>query len=406
LLDFHIEGIAGMNSSHHRRRVRLAALSITLTVAIATAACSSDEDAATNTNSATPSTASSQESTEIADIVRRQVADLGLSAAVFGVWRGDDEVALGAVGESPVGVPATTDMQLRVGQPMEPMLSTVLLQLDEEGTLPLDQPIAKWEPNFPRAETITPRMLANSTSGISDYVTDPQFLKLFTDNPMKGWTSQEILNLANSRPPLFEPGTSWAYAHSDLTLLGDVMEKATGKPLGDLLQQRVFDPLGMDNSSVVLTPQMDEPILHGYTNERGVFEDSTFWNPTAFLHSGNMNAPVADVGRWVRALGTGELLSDKAFEQQMAPTTAGLGSMTADKFFSFGTGHLDGWLVMNPSYGGYNGLALYYPDSKTTIVVYATLGPTTNANLNNAVSMGKEIGTLLEPDHPPQVPTP
>ena len=47
---------------------------------------------------------------------------------------------------------------------------------------------------------------------------------------------------------------------------------------------------------------MDEPILHGYTNERGVFEDSTFWNPTAFLHSGNMNAPVADVGKWVRAL--------------------------------------------------------------------------------------------------------
>ena len=204
-------------------------------------------------------------------------------------------------------------------------------------------------------------MLANSTSGISDYVTDPQFLKLFTDNPMKGWTSREILDLANSRPPLFEPGTSWAYAHSDLTLLGDVMEKATGKPLGELLQQRVFDPLGMDHSSVVLTSQMDEPILHGYTNERGVFEDSTFWNPTAFLHSGNMNAPVADVGKWVRALGTGELLSDKAFEQQMAPTTAGLGSMTADKFFSFGTGHLDGWLVMNPSYGGYNGLALYYP---------------------------------------------
>ncbi|MFJ7724333.1 serine hydrolase domain-containing protein, partial [Rhodococcus erythropolis] len=259
-----------MTSSHHRARVRLSALSIALTVAIATAACSSDDDSATNTGSASPSTSSSRESTEITDIIRRQVADLGLSAAVFGVWRGDDEVALGAVGESPVGVPATTDMQLRVGQPMEPMLSTVLLQLDEEGTLPLDQPIAKWEPNFPRADTITPRMLANSTSGISDYVTDPQFLKLFTDNPMKGWTSREILDLANSRPPLFEPGTSWAYAHSDLTLLGDVMEKATGKPLGELLQQRVFDPLGMDHSSVVLTSQMDEPILHGYTNERGV----------------------------------------------------------------------------------------------------------------------------------------
>lgn len=389
-----------MGISRGRRMFRLATTALVSVVAAATVSCGSGD----NSSIEVTSSASGPEAEQITSLVREQLSKSDLSAAVFGVWRGDAEVASGALGESPLGLPASIDMQLRVGQPMEPMLSTALLQLDEEGTLPLDQPIAKWEPDFPRSDTITPRMLADSTSGISDYVTDPEFLKLFTANPIKEWTSPEILALATSRPPLFEPGTGWAYAHSDLTLLGDVMEKATGQPLGKVLQQRILDPLGMDRSSVVLSPQMSEPILHGYTNERGVFEDSTFWNPTAFLHSGNMNSTVADVGRWVRALGTGELLSDKAFEEQMAPTTAGLGNLTSDKFFTFGTAHLSGWLVMNPSYGGYDGVALYYPPTKTAIVVYCTLGPTTDSNVNNAVPIGNAIGAVLEPDHPPSTP--
>ncbi len=341
---------------------------------------------------------------KIADIVRGKLTELDLTGAVYGVWRGDEEVVVEAAGDSPIGVAATPDMQLRVGQPMEPMLSTVLLQLDDAGTLDLDEPIAKWVPDFPRADVITPRMLANSTSGISDYVTNPEFLKIFYGNPIKGFTAQEILDLATSRPPLFEPGTNFAYSHSDLCLLGLVLEKATGKPLGDLLRDRIFTPLGMTASTVMLTPQMTAPILHGYTNERGMFEDSAFWNPTAFLNSGNTNSTVSDIARWVRGLATGEVLSDNAFKEMMAPSTAGIGPLTAEKFFAFGTVHLDSWLFMNPSFGGYNGVVLYEKTSKTTIIVYATLGPTANANTNNAVPIGTEIGKLLLPDNPPPVP--
>ncbi|KJF20714.1 D-alanyl-D-alanine carboxypeptidase [Rhodococcus sp. AD45-ID] len=391
-----------MKSISRQRRTRLAVIALAVT---ALASCGSNEDTTTGTSSPASSTVS-PESQKIDDIVRTQVTELGLSGAVYGVWRGDTNVVTGAVGESPLGVPATTDMQLRVGQPMEPMLSTVLLQLDESGTLPLDEPIAKWEPSFPRSDQITPRMLANSTTGISDYVTNPEFEKRFYANPILGWTAQEILDLANTRPPLFAPGTSFAYSHSDLTLLGEVVQKAAGQSLSDLLQQRIFDPLGMTDSRVALNPQIPDPVLHGYTTERGVFEDSTFWNPTAFLHSGNMNSTVTDVGKWVRALGTGELLSDTVFDEQMAPTTAGLGPLTDDKFFTFGTAHLDGWLVMNPSYGGYNGVALYEPKSETTIVIYATLGPTANANGNNAVPISNTIGAVMVPDNPPQVPGP
>jgi len=400
------EGIDPMSLST-RSRLRRTAAALSIVLAFATVSCGSDDRSGEQQSAEHgPDVVHTDdpEADKVVDIVRDKLTELDLSGAVFGVWRGDEEIAAGAVGESPLGVPATRDMQLRVGQPMEPMLSTVLLQLAEAGTLSLDEPIAKWVPDFPRADKITPRMLANSTTGISDYVTNPDFLKIFYANPIKGFTSQEIFDLANARPPLFEPGTSFAYAHSDLCLLGVVLEKAAGKPLGDLLKERIFTPLGMDASSVVLTPQMSEPILHGYTNERGVFEDSTFWNPTAFLNSGNMNSTVADVARWVRALGTGELLSDTAFTEMMADKTAGLGPLTADKYFAFGTVHLGSWLLMNPAFGGYNGIALYETESKTTIVVYATLGPTADANTNNAVPIGKDIGALLFPDNPPKVP--
>lgn len=77
---------------------------------------------------------------------------------------------------------------------------------------------------------------------------------------------------------------------------------------------------------------MSEPILHGYTNERDVFEDSTCWNPSAFLNSGNMNSTLTDVGRWVSALGTGALLPPSLFDDMMAPSTAGLGPLTAQRF--------------------------------------------------------------------------
>ena len=328
--------------------------------------------------------------------------EFDLTSAVYGVWRGDDVVAVGAAGQSPIGHPTTVDMQLRIGQPMEPMLSTVLFLLEKDGVLKQDEPIAKWLPDFPRADKITPKMLADSTSGISDYVTNPDFLKEFEANPIREYTSADLITWANARPPVFEPGTGWAYAHSDLVVLGEVLEKASGKSLGDLIKTRILDPLGMKDSKVVLTPQMTGSYLHGYTNERGFFEDSTFWNPTAFRHSGNMNTTVADVATWVRALMDGKLLGKDQFTAMMGPSTAGLGPLTKDKYFAYGTFHFGDWIIMNPAYGGYHGVVYYNTKTKLLIIVYVTLGAhTPNAEVDNALPLGQAIGKLLAPSNPP-----
>jgi D-alanyl-D-alanine carboxypeptidase len=384
-------------SVSHRLRRWISAGSVAV-LAVALSSCASAFSAGSSATGVADT-----DGEKVVAIIEQKMKEQDLTGAVYGVWRGDEVVAVGAAGASPTGVSATPEMKVRIGQPMEPMLSTVLLQLDGEGVLKQDEPIVKWLPDFPRAAQITPKMLADSTSGISDYVTNPNFEKQFYANPFRGFTSEELFALANERPPLFEPGTNFGYAHSDLVVLGQVMEKATGKPLGELLQTRVLDPLNMRDSKVMLTPQIDEPFLHGYTNERGFFEDSSFWNPTAFLHSGNMNTTVADAASWIRALADGQLLSDEQHKAMMAPSTAGIGPFTTDKFFAYGVVHADDWLFMNPAYGGYHGVVYYDTVTKTLVIAYVTLGPTSNAGTDNALPLGKEIATLLVPDRPPPV---
>jgi D-alanyl-D-alanine carboxypeptidase len=153
----------------------------------------------------------------------------------------------------------------------------------------------------------------------------------------------------------------------------------------------------------MLTPQINEPFLHGYTNERGVFEDSSFWNPTAFLHSGNMNTTVADLAKWIRGLADGALLNDEQQKTMMASSTAGLGPLTKEKFFAYGVAHAEDWLFMNPAFGGYAGVVYYDMQTKTLVIVYVTLGATSNAETNNAVPMGKEIASMLVPVRPPAI---
>lgn len=385
---------------------RYTATVFAVAIAVSLTSCGSDDSDSASDESASATTTAppdlGPEGQQVVDIIDKQMKALDLTGAVYGVWRGDEVVAVGAAGQSPVGVPTAPDMQLRIGQPMEPMLSTVLLQLDGEGVLKQDEPISKWLPDFPRADQITPKMLADSTSGVSDYVTNPDFLKQFYANPIKGFTAAELIALANARPPLFEPGKSWAYAHSDLVLLGEVLQKATGKTLGELLQTRILDPLQMKDTHPVLNSQMTGPILHGYTNERGMFEDSTFWNPTAFLHSGNMNTTVADVATWMRALTDGTLLSKEQSTAMLGPSTAGIGPFTKDKFFAYGVLHDNAWIISNPSYGGYHGAVFHDSETKTLVIVYVTLGQNTpDPNTNNAMPAGTEIATMLVPNRPP-----
>ncbi len=333
----------------------------------------------------------------IVDLVEQAMPELQLQTVVFGVWVGDEQIARGAI-DAPSGQPATsTDAIVRVGQPMEAMLGTILLQLGSEGVIDLDEPVAQYLPNLVNADRITPRMLANTTGGTPDYVPNAAFEARVNANPFAGYTFDELLGYAQQTPPLFEPGSSWAYSHTEMAALVEVLEAASGQSFDDLMATRIFEPLGMTASSAHQNNAIAEPAMHAFTNSRGVYEDSTFWDPTWGLNGG-MNASVADLGRWLRALNTGELLSDADAEESLAPVTAGLAKMTDERYFAYGSLVTGNWIVGNPSLNGYMGFTAQQRDPSVTIVVWSTAAIGSPEDSNASQTISERIAAVVSDD--------
>lgn len=219
-----------------------------------------------------------------------------LQAVIFGVWRGRKELASGALGIALPGVPATRAVHFRIGNTTESFETTLLLQLVDRGKIRLDDKLSKWYPQLPLANRVTVAMLASSASGYADYVKVPSFLDAFHA----------------SQPSVFPPGTSWSFSGTNFVLRGQILRRIGGAPVSEQLRQRILLPLKLRSTRMTSTADTPAPVLHGYTDERGVWEDDTFWSPTWATYTGSMTSTLADVRTWASAVGTGSLLSERS----------------------------------------------------------------------------------------------
>ena len=99
---------------------------------------------------------------------------------------------------------------------------------------------------------------------------------------VKSYTPQELVEhvIVNGKPD-FAPGKGWRYSSTNFILLGMVVEAATGKSLSELYQTRIFDPLGMKNSSYLEKSPKPGAIVAGYyKTPNGKLTDVTEWNAT------------------------------------------------------------------------------------------------------------------------------
>lgn len=349
---------------------------------------------------------------EVLDIVRRAKKELGLKAALVRVTVDGRELVTGAVGESMTDVPATPAMHFRTGSVGIAFMGTVLLQLVEERKVDLDAPVSRWLPDLPHGDEITLRMLGDSTSGLHDYVTDPVFLKKLYADPWQHWTPRELVGISLSHPLWYKPGTNWSYSHANFVLLGRVLEKISGTPLARLLRQRVLRPLDLRNTRSNDTAEIPQPVLHAYDEERGTYEESTYFNPSWTTAPGAViTQDICDLARSGQGIGSGELLTKRSFRTQLNPGTVGLGHATATcpasvclpmtKDFHFGLGVVvkNGWVLQNPSFFGYAAVMAYEPHKRLSIAVSTTVGPDAPGG-NNSQPITERIAKLLDPQHP------
>ncbi|WP_406864590.1 serine hydrolase domain-containing protein [Streptomyces sp. HUAS MG47] len=353
-----------------------------------------------------------EQGSRVRDIAQQAKDDLKLNALQFKVTLDGREVVTDALGESMTGVPAEPGMHFRAGSVAFAHIGNVLLQLAQEGKVGLDDTVERWLPDLRDNDKITLRMLATNTTGFHDYVTDPAFDAVLEKHPFRQWTTDELLGYALGHPNWYEPGTSWSYSHANYVLLEAALEKITGKRIDELVKQRFTGPLGLRNTRNSFTPDIPDPVLHAFTSDRGLYEESTFWNPSWTTGPGAViTTHICDLARSAEAVGRGELLSPSSYRTLLNPGTVGLGGGTAtcpasicleqteQAHFGLGVIVVNGWIVQNPSFSGYAAIQAYLPSKRLAIAVSATKTAET-ADGNMAEVVAERIAAYLAPDVP------
>ncbi len=133
----------------------------------------------------------------------------------------------------------------------KPITATAIMLLIEEGRLKLTQQVKDFYPDFPY-DGITIKMLLTHRSGLTNYVyfTDKIWKKKY-----KGMTNDDVMRLfAEHKPaPYARPDQVFHYNNTNYMILGGIIEKASGKPIAQFLQEKIFQPCGMKNTKVYST---------------------------------------------------------------------------------------------------------------------------------------------------------
>ncbi len=308
--------------------------------------------------------------------------------------------------------PAQPQDRFRVGSITKTMVATVVLQEVEAGTLALDTRVNDVVPGlFPGQPGVTVEHLLSHRSGaqtaslelIATRMTDLADWGQFVAAIGEDYTQEDHLDVVNSLPWLFEPGTDFRYSNAGYVALGVVLEEVTGRELGDLLEDRVFEEAGMRHSSYPDEPEDGRRFLTGamWTGEAeagGIgWVSLRQFDPEVFDAAGAVVSTTRDLNRFAEALTSGELVDQDLVDEMVTPRTGDIGGYGLGIYRvpdpCTGPGEVPAWLY------GHDGLtfgtaAMVFSSADGTRQV--SLG-TTGRDMTSAQPLPYDVNALLVP---------
>ncbi|MER5641433.1 serine hydrolase domain-containing protein [Kitasatospora sp. NPDC002227] len=288
------------------------------------------------------------------------------------------------------GAPIRAADHMRVGSITKTFTGTVILQLVQEGRLSLDDTVGSYLPDVPNGRNITIRQLLQMTSGLYNYSEDLEFNRALDERPQTRYTPADLLKIAFAHDPYFAPGCGYHYSNTNTILLGLLAEQLTGHPLAEEMQHRIFEPLGMHETSMPSDGTvLPAPYAHGYefinnvdsltapvlTEKDAAWADWSAGNPKDVTHvnaswtgaAGEAISTVGDILRWAPALANGDLLSPELQRERLTfvPTTnppSGLG-------YGLAIADFRGFLGHTGQISGYNSFEGHDPSLGASVVV-------------------------------------
>lgn len=311
---------------------------------------------------------------EIDDYVQKQMGRRHIPGVSVAVVKGGEVVKLKGYGLANIetNTPATEETVYQLASVTKTFTATAVVMLSEEGKFGLDDKIAAHLKDLPDAwKEVTIRQLLNHTSGIKSYTSIPSF----HETPRKDFPRLEIIDLVAKAPLEFAPGAEHRYSNTGYFLLGLLIEEASGKPYGEFMAERIFQPLGMSRTRANDHSAIIPGRAHGYSWDGKELKNGEYVSPSQPYAAGMLTSTVADMLKWDAALASGKLLGAQTLEGMWAPAQLS-GGEKAGYGLGWQTSEVNGHRLISHG-GGIDGFSTNlsrFVDDKLTVIVLANAG--------------------------------
>lgn len=263
---------------------------------------------------------------------------------------------------------AADTTQYRIGSLSKSFTAQLVLQLVRENKLRLQDSIGRFFPSHVHG-AVTIEQLLTHTSGIPSYTKNDDYTAKVMSQP---YELPEMVTAFCSDQPEFTAGTRFSYTNSGYLLLAAIIEKVTGQSYEQVLQERIFKPLGMDHSGFGLTS----------LNSTGYWmrQKEPVYPIKNMAGAGGIASTVQDLLKWDEAMYKGTLLPDSLLAASFTPRADytdwdagyGYGWMIDKKMFRKSQQHT---IIYHPGTDfGYYSMFVRQPDERNLVILLSNTG--------------------------------
>lgn len=306
---------------------------------------------------------------QVDQVVTDALAKTGVPSASVAVVKDGQIAYLHAYGDARLELrtAAKSEMRYSIGSISKQFTAAAILLLQEQGKLSLDDKVARFIPDLTRANEVTIRQLLSHTSGYQDYWPQDYVMPMM----LQPVTAQKILDMWARKPLDFDPGTKWQYSNTNFVIAGLIVEKASGMPLLQFLQEKVFAPLGMKSVANIDQEKLGDTDPAGYMRYglgplRPAPKEGKGW----LFAAGELAMPAEDLARWDISIIDQKLMRPESYRQFETEvvlknglgTRYGLGVSVSSEF-----GHRA--LSHGGEVSGFTAENMVFPDERVAVAV-------------------------------------
>lgn len=275
-------------------------------------------------------------------------------------------------------IPNSPTTKFRLGSLTKQFTAACILLLQERGKLNVDDPVKNYMTDAPAAwEKVTIFNLLTHTSGI------PSFTEFSDYAATEGiaTTSEKLVLRFRDKALEFPPGEKMSYSNSGYVLLGYLIEKISGQPYSQYVQENIFRPLQMQDSGYDSNSAIIMHRASGYTpSDKGVM-NAGYIDMTIPFSAGGLYSTAEDLARWEQGLFGGKVLSPTSLQKMTTP-------FLHNYAFGLAVTTLNGHRIIEHTGGieGFNTALAYYPEDKLTVVVLSNLNGEAPLNIANKLA--------------------